>query len=93
MVGSRKGGSLVRKSACLEKKRRKIHVDEFEGTNLSSKLDTDLESEEDLVVVHQEGESVASPPQVLDPNVWRERSPIRDFEEEVLVLVLVILRI
>ena len=85
MVGSRKGGSSVRKFARLEKKRRKILVDEFEGANLRSKLHMELESEEDLVVVHQEEESAARPPQVPDPNEWRERSPTSDFEEEVLV--------
>ena len=85
MVGSRKGGSLVRKSARLEKKRRKISVEESEGTNLSSKLNIDSESEEDLVVVQQEEESVASPPRVPNPNEWRERSLIPDFEEEIII--------
>ena len=52
MVGSQKGGSSVQKSARLEKRKRKIPVDKSEGTNLGSKLNTDSESEEDLVVVH-----------------------------------------
>ena len=85
MVGSQKGGSLIRKSAQLEKRRRKIPIDDSEGTNLGSKLHTNSESEEDLVVVHHKEESVASPPLVPDPNEWRERSPIPNFEEEVLV--------
>ena len=36
-------------------------------------------------MVNQEEESAASPSQVPDLNEWRERSPIPDFEEEVLV--------
>ena len=85
MVRSRKGGSSIRKSARLEEKRRKIRIDESEGTNLSSQLNTDSESEEDLVVVHQEEESVVNLPQVPDPNEWRERSTTLDFEEEVVL--------
>src|SRR5450759_5048146 len=82
MVGSRKGESSVRKSARLEKKRRKIPVHESVGTDLGSLLHTDSESEEDLVVVHQEEEAAASPPQVPDPNEWRERSPTPDLGRE-----------
>ena len=85
MVGSPKGGSSIRKSAKLEKKRRGLPVEESEGTNLSYQLRNDLETEEDLVVVRQEEESAASPPQVLDPNEWRERSPTRELEEEVVL--------
>ena len=62
MVGSHKGGSSIRKSAHVEKKRRKVPVEESESTNLSSKLNIDSKSEEDLIVVHQEEESTASPP-------------------------------
>jgi Retrotransposon gag protein len=86
MVGSRKRESSLRKSARLKKKKRKIPVDESEGTDLGSHLHTDSESEEDLVVVHQE-EAVASSPQVPDPNEDRERTPTpdRDQEEEVII--------
>ena len=85
MVGSRKGGSSVRKSARLEKKRRVISVEESKGTNLSYKLYTDLEIEEDLVVVCQEEDSAARPPQVPNLNEWRERSPTPEFEEEIVL--------
>ena len=85
MVGSRKGGSSVRKSARLEKKKKGIPVEESKDTNLSSRLHTDLEGEEDLVVVNQEEETAASPSEVLDPNEWRERSPTPDFEEGVVL--------
>ena len=86
MVGSRKGESLVRKFARTEKKRRKIPLDGSAGTNLGSLLHTNSESEEDLVVVHQE-EEAASPPQVPDPNEWRERSPTPDLEREEEVII------
>ena len=82
MVGSRKGGSSVRKSARLEKKRKGIRIEEFEGTNLSSKLHTDSEAKEDLVVVNQEEDAAASPSEVSDPDEWKERSPTPNFEEE-----------
>ena len=87
MVGSRKGESSVRKSARLEKKKRKIPVDESGGTDLGSQLHTDSESEEDLVVVHQEEETAASSPQAPDPQGQRERTPTPDREqgEEVII--------
>ena len=85
IVGSRKEGSSVRKSARLERKRKGIPVEEFEGTNLSSKLHTDSEAEEDLVVVNQGEEYAASPSKVPDPNEWRERSPTPEFEEEIVL--------
>ena len=85
MVGSLKGGSSVRKFARLEKRRGKISIEESEGMNLSSKLNIDSGSKEDLVVVQPEEESVANPPQVSDLNEWRERSETPDFEEEVVL--------
>ena len=42
------------------------------------------ELEEDLVVVTQEEESVASPSQVLNPDEKSEKSPTPDLVEEVL---------
>ena len=79
--------SSVRKSARLEKKKRKIPVDESGGTDLGSQLHTDSESEEDLVVVHQEEETAASSPQAPDPQGQRERTPTPDREqgEEVII--------
>ena len=70
MVGSKKGGSSVRKSARLENKRRKVPLEESEGSKLNSRLQTDSKAEEDLVVVNQEEESSAGPSEVPDPNEW-----------------------
>ncbi len=82
MVGSRKGESSVRKSARLEKKNRKIPVDESVGTDLGSLLHTDSESEEELVVVQQDEGEAANPSSDSDPNEWRERSTTPDRAEE-----------
>ena len=53
--------------------------------NLGSKLQSALESEEDLVIVTREEESVANLFQVPDPKEWSERSSTPDFKEEVQV--------
>ena len=75
MVGSRKGESSVRKSARLEKKKRKIPVDESGGTDLGSQLHTDSESEEESGSSAPRGRNAASSPQAPDPQgVEREIS-------------------
>ena len=84
MVGSQKGGTLARKSTRLEKKRRKVIIHDLLGTNLGSKIHSASRSEENLVVVTQEEESIASPSQVLDLDERTEKSPILDFVEEAL---------
>ena len=84
MVGSQKGGISTKKSAWLEKKRRKVPVHNLPCMNLGSKIHSISESEEDLVVVTREEESAARPSQVSDLDEKSERSPIQDFVEEAL---------
>src|SRR5665811_452463 len=83
MVGSRKGGTLARKSAWLEKKRQREFGESSQGTNLGLRLQSASESEEELVVVTQEEETITSPSQIPDPNEWFERSPTPDPVEDI----------
>ena len=84
MVRSQKGGILARKCVWLEKKRGKEIVHDLPGTYLGTNIHSALGSEEDLVVVTQEEESVANPSQVPDLDERSEKSPTPDLVEEVL---------
>ena len=84
MVGSQKRRISSRKSTRLEKKRRKVLMHDLPDTNLGSKIHSALGSKEDLVVVTQEKESIASLSWIPDPDERSKRSPIVDFVEEVL---------
>lgn len=83
MVRSQKGGTSTRKSARLEKKRQKEFGEGSQGTDLNSRFQFSAETEDDLVVVTQEEESVPNSPADPDLEHWFERSPTPDPEDNV----------